>query len=56
MGDTDIHLAGGKKEHGFKIPWPYQSPIQGLGLDKADMRFREYLLIFNFNTTHIVKS
>lgn len=56
MEDTDVHLAEGIKEHGFKIPWSYQSPSQGLGLDKADMRFREYLLIFNFNPTYIVKS
>lgn len=53
MEHTYIHLAGGKKEHDFKIPLSYHSPNQGLGLDKADMRFREYLLIFNFNRTHI---
>lgn len=56
MEHTYIHLAGGIKERGFKIPWSYHSPNQGLGLDKADMGFREYLLIFNFNTTHIGES
>lgn len=51
MEDTDIHLAGGIKEHDFKIPWSYQSPSQALRLDKADVKFREYLIVFNFNTT-----
>lgn len=56
MEDTDIRLAGGIKEHDSKIPWSYQSPSQGFRLDKAKMGFREYFLLFNFNTTHIDKS
>lgn len=56
MEDTDIRLAGGIKEHDSKIPWSYQSPNQGFRLRKAEMGFREYFLLFNFNTIHIDKS